>query len=121
MDQGIIQNLKVLYRKEVVERILQSVDAGNPADDKSITVLDGIRMLHNAWHQVTAETIANCFRHAGFTPLAATVGDSEVPAGADAAGGITSSDPGNIWDRLEEAFHPEGLQSTPITTKASTS
>lgn len=123
MDQGIIQNLKVLYRRQVVERILQSIDTGKPADS-SITVLDAIRMLHNAWHQVTAETIENCFRHAGFMPLTdrPTDGDSEVQADAATAG--TSSDPGNIWDRLETAFHLEGgLQPTPIATglKASTS
>lgn len=42
---------------------------------------------HNDWHQVTAETIANCFMHAEFTPLAAAVGDSKVQADEAAAAG----------------------------------
>ena len=113
MDQGIIQNLKVFYRRQVVERILQSIDDGKPADSKVINVLDAIRMLHNAWHQVTAETIANCFKHAGFVPYTASHDESEVPA-VEAAG-TTSSDPDNIWDRLQVAtFHQ--AEPTPMAT-----
>ena len=66
MDQGIIKNLKVSYRRLVVERVLAAIDSGQQVDNSTVTLLDAIRMLHNAFLTVTAETISNCFRHAGF-------------------------------------------------------
>lgn len=66
MDQGIIQNLKIFYRRIVIERVLNLIENDRIIDNKKISVLDAIHMLHSAWHQVRPETIANCFRHAGF-------------------------------------------------------
>ena len=45
----------------------------------TITVLDAIRMLHQAWGNVTQRTVANCFLHAGFVdgPPADTDIDSD--------------------------------------------
>ncbi|KAK3085826.1 hypothetical protein FSP39_009246 [Pinctada imbricata] len=63
MDQGIIRNLKVFYRKFVVQRKLRAIDTNS---DFTLTVLDALRMLHQAWRSVTMKTIANCYRHAGF-------------------------------------------------------
>ena len=58
MDQGIIQNLKVLYRGLVVECVLCCIENGDTVDTKTITVLDAVRMLHSAWFRVKPETIA---------------------------------------------------------------
>ena len=63
MDQGIIRNLKVHYRKFVVQRKLLTI---NTKTDFTLTVLDALRILHQAWRSATAKTIANCYRHAGF-------------------------------------------------------
>ena len=63
MDQGIIQNLKVYYRKQDILRQLKAI---KKKTDLQITVLDALRMLHNAWHKGTETTIQNCFRHSKF-------------------------------------------------------
>ena len=71
MDQGINQNLKFYYRKQV---ILRQVKAIEKKTDLQITVLDALRMLHNAWDKFTETTIQNCFKHAKFaTTLTNTV------------------------------------------------
>ena len=65
MDQGVIQNLKVHYRKLVILQQLKAYeDTTEPA---VISVLDALRLLSKAWANVTAKTITNCFRHANFT------------------------------------------------------
>jgi len=63
MDQGVIQNLKVHYRRRMIMKHIQAVDFNT---QPQITVLDGIRLLAAAWRCVSAKTIANCFSHAGF-------------------------------------------------------
>jgi len=75
-------------------------------DTKTITVLDAVRMLHSAWFRVKPETIANCFRHAGFVmpddvnesaaAASTVVVDSESePAREEPAAPVR-----NIWDTL---------------------
>ena len=107
MDQGIIQNMKIFYRKLVVERVMRDIEAGREVDYKAITVLDAIRMLHSAWHQVKPETIANCFQHAGFTSLmkpAMCQQPPEPPNVSEAAAvAAPPRDHGNIWERLRVA------------------
>ena len=63
MDQGIIQNLKLYYRKQVILRQLTAIEKKT---NLQITVLDALRMLHNALDKVTEMTIQNCFKHAKF-------------------------------------------------------
>jgi len=119
MDQGIIQNLKVLYRRLVVERVLRSVENGETVDNSTVTLLDAVRMLHSAWYQLKPETIANCFRHAGFV-VSAQINDDDNDDVNDlsaAAASIVASQPvterpkpvvslsdaRNIWDNLRSA------------------
>ena len=66
MEQGIIQNLKVKYRKFLLESRLHSIDFQTTFN---ISVLDSIFMINRAWSSVTSETISNCFRKAGFVPV----------------------------------------------------
>jgi hypothetical protein len=62
MVQGIIQNLKMIYRRLVVERVLRAVENGQAIDNGiTVTLLDAVRVLQSAWLQVKPETIANCF------------------------------------------------------------
>ena len=72
MDQGIIQNLKVHYRKRVLLRYIADIDQSKAPH---ISVLDAI----HAWNCVTPQTITNCFRHAGFSTdnVEATSNDDE--------------------------------------------
>ncbi|XP_053391040.1 tigger transposable element-derived protein 4-like [Mercenaria mercenaria] len=64
MDQGMIQKLKVHYRKRVVLRQLSAIDNGH---DFTLSVLYALRLLQQSWEFVTPTTITNCYRHAGFT------------------------------------------------------
>lgn len=78
LDQGIIKNLKVLYRARVLSRMLVCME-----NEKSyaVDVLCAVHMLAAAWSDVKATTIANCFAHAGFLKeqcLGESSDDSEV-------------------------------------------
>jgi len=64
--------------------VLDTVDV---ADSNKITMLDAIRMLHSAWHQVKAEMIAICLQRAGFVVTADQMGDSQA-GGATAERGL---------------------------------
>lgn len=69
LDQGIIKTLKALYRRDVQRKIVASIDEGEGSASelvKKISLLDAIHMLAHAWNSVTATTIVNCFRKAGF-------------------------------------------------------
>lgn len=68
LDQGIIKNFKVHYRREVVQR-------------SSINVLDAMTMASKAWNNVTTTTIKNCFQKCGFK--VANVDSTDVEHGED--------------------------------------
>ncbi|XP_015511187.2 tigger transposable element-derived protein 6-like [Neodiprion lecontei] len=63
MDQGIINNFKVYYRKEVVQYVLKSIE-----DDKSpeINILQAMRFARKAWFSVSKTKISNGYKKAGF-------------------------------------------------------
>jgi hypothetical protein len=63
MDQGIIQACKVKYRHRLLQRMVADIEAGIVT---KIDLKEAIRMLSNARNSVSEETIANCFRKAGF-------------------------------------------------------
>ncbi|XP_072155736.1 tigger transposable element-derived protein 6-like [Bemisia tabaci] len=77
LDRGIIKNLKTLYRKEVVRRILSDIESGVTTN---ITVLDAMRMIDKSWRNVKQSTIRNCFKSCGF--ISDDSSDSE-PTGED--------------------------------------
>lgn len=64
MDQGIIQNLKVHYRKRLLRRRIAAIDSKT---DFKFNLLDAVFILNKAWQDVTSTTIGNCFHKAGFT------------------------------------------------------
>ncbi|XP_069131722.1 tigger transposable element-derived protein 4-like [Argopecten irradians] len=82
MDQGVIQNLKVHYRKRLLLRHIKAIDRQQTAE---ITVLDAMKLLAVSWRCVTATTIRNCFHHAGFktdsspTPSSDSEDDDDIP------------------------------------------
>ncbi|XP_050528133.1 tigger transposable element-derived protein 6-like [Daktulosphaira vitifoliae] len=63
MDQGIIQNFKTLYRKEIIRKIVYDIDEGKPC---SINLLQSMRMCEKVWRNVQPSTIVNCFKKVGF-------------------------------------------------------
>uniref|UniRef100_A0A1E1XRR1 Putative tigger transposable element n=1 Tax=Amblyomma sculptum TaxID=1581419 RepID=A0A1E1XRR1_AMBSC len=63
MDLGVIQNLKTLYRRHLLERLLLCLDSGKSYD---IDLLGAVHMLASSWNTVKPETIKNCFRKCGF-------------------------------------------------------
>lgn len=69
LDQGVIKNFKHNYRTLILKHLLANIEISNTAHDlvKRINVLDAVYFAKSAWDQVTAETVQNCFRKAGFT------------------------------------------------------
>ena len=67
LDLGIIKNFKVHYRKLLLCHILTKIEECNTASEvvKSVTILNAIRWVAQAWEKVTPETIKKCFRKAG--------------------------------------------------------
>ena len=59
MDQGVIRSLKAKYRKNVVRKIIQSVD--KKKIPPKISFLQGMQMLVSAWDPLSTQTIMNCF------------------------------------------------------------
>ncbi|XP_048878070.1 tigger transposable element-derived protein 6 [Brienomyrus brachyistius] len=68
-DQGIIRTAKAYFRKEMARTVLQKVDEGSPATAvdivKKISLLDAVLMLRDAWADVGASTIRDCWRKVG--------------------------------------------------------
>ena len=82
MDQGIIKNLKTLYRKELVHMTLAHLEEtilnlSSTAIDVSskISILQAVSFVAKSWRAVKEATIINCFRKAGFFTLSPCVID----------------------------------------------
>ncbi|GBN62582.1 Tigger transposable element-derived protein 6 [Araneus ventricosus] len=67
LDQGIIRSFKVFYRKELVKKVVDSIDKNQKM--KPFNMLDCMRMADRAWMNVTQKTIKNCFEKAGFSSV----------------------------------------------------
>lgn len=77
LDAGIIKNIKHYYRKATLRDHIRSMRENNEL--KKINVLDAIYTLANVWHNdVKPETIANCFRHAGFGKYQLNSGNTDA-------------------------------------------
>lgn len=74
MDQGIIKNVNVLYRKHLIERMILCMDKSSQYE---ASLISAIHMLARAWGCVKNETIANCFRACGF--VANSSGEASCP------------------------------------------
>ena len=67
LDLGIIQNFKVHYRKLFLCFVISKIDECNTASEiiKSVSILQAVRWVAQAWEEVKKETISKCFRKAG--------------------------------------------------------
>ena len=69
LDQGIIQNLKLHYRKLLFRRVLSHINDNNSAESiaRSINVLDACRWIATALKEVSPITVQKCFSRCGIS------------------------------------------------------
>ena len=95
LDQGIIRTFKTYYRKHVVKYLISRCATAQSLDDIKITPLDAIHWIDSAWQSISAATICNTFRSAGFghetlNSIGSTTLDS--PAASPSANPTTNND-----------------------------
>jgi hypothetical protein len=62
MDAGVIKNLKLHYRSQLV---CQRLAAHEERVSFQFNILDSMRLLCRAWYMVEPETIINCYKSVG--------------------------------------------------------
>ena len=68
-DQGIIHCFKAHYCAIFVQHTINCYDAGiTPAEIYDINQLNAMRLANQAWNEVDATTIQNCWQKAGILP-----------------------------------------------------
>ena len=108
MDSGIIKNLKYHYRHILALRRLQSTEEG--AAPFSWNLLDSLVALKSAWRRVKVQTVANCFKKAGFIiPEAVSRQSSSSTEPEEVSVSVDPVPPEevefqNIWDRLRQVY-----------------
>ncbi|KAF9140142.1 hypothetical protein BGX20_007573, partial [Mortierella sp. AD010] len=95
MDAGVIAAFKRRYRRLHWEHaLLEDIDneatglaEGQAADPKAcydnifrISQLEAMAFVKEAWHQITATTISNCFQHTGILRTPSALETSDVAA-----------------------------------------
>lgn len=117
LDQGVIQCFKSNYRKMLVRRMIAAMENENLYE---IDVLGAMHLAKSAWNDVSKETIANCFRHAGFKTKEefqkeSKVTSAEVPEVRPPSASLSSNAPPpqtndneEMTSLLNEKF-PDGL------------
>jgi hypothetical protein len=75
MDMGIIKRFKGYFRRFVV---LQLIDRRERGLHNSVSLLDSIRLMKDAWDTITPATVINCFRESGLSSEEFSVGDQNI-------------------------------------------
>uniref|UniRef100_A0A3B3SSQ9 HTH CENPB-type domain-containing protein n=1 Tax=Paramormyrops kingsleyae TaxID=1676925 RepID=A0A3B3SSQ9_9TELE len=104
MDQGVIKTCKVHYRRRFLKRLIAEIKSGEFC---KMTLKDGVDLLSQAWDDVKPETIANCFRKAGFQ-----LGDDDQLQGETQdleTVETVSAETRNIWDFVAGEFNLQDL------------
>jgi hypothetical protein len=96
MDAGIIQNMKVHYRRLQIQYLVDNIDAGKPPH---LLLSDAIKFAKAAWDAVTPATIQKCFRHTKILPP-----DWELTETAAENSDVRVNDQG-LFERLAEAYN----------------
>ena len=98
MDSGIIRNLKLYYRHSLALRRLEAAEEDTPSFTWNL--LDAVVALKSAWKRVKVQTVANCFKKAGFivnqVEEATTSAENSEPTEEVALC--------NIWDGLRQIY-----------------
>jgi hypothetical protein len=97
-DAGIIQNVKLQYRKALMRNVIFMIDSVTTASEvsSSVTMLNAIRWLDQAWSLVHPTTIQKCFIRCGFRFTDADIPDEE-PFDDSAPTEVTSLLDGVSW------------------------
>ena len=68
MNQGIIRNVKVHYRKLLMQSLLANMDCTSSGSElaRTVSVLDPVIWLSQAVKKLLPETATRCFERAGF-------------------------------------------------------
>ncbi|XP_037523566.1 tigger transposable element-derived protein 4-like [Rhipicephalus sanguineus] len=113
MDQGVIANFKVHYRRRVIERRLTDIRTADNAIDLKVPLVKAVFFASGAWRDVKSETILHCFEKAGFS-RGSSAAEEITPeadidaAAADGAAAVTSL--GQLWEAAGIAsLVPSGL------------
>ena len=84
LDAGIIQAVKMVYRKKLLRHFVLLMDDANCASDlaKCVKVLDAIVWLRHAWDCLREKTIVKCFSKCGVTTSIETSDTTDFDADA---------------------------------------
>lgn len=81
LDQGIIQNFKACYRRQWLQFMLQSIEAGQDPQS-AIDIRIAIRWILRSWNNdVTKTTIYNCFRKSTLVSTPISLPTPIIPSG----------------------------------------
>lgn len=80
MDMGIIKCFKDYYKKRVMRLIINELECNRTflIKDVKVNLSHAISYIDLAWKEVTANTINNCFKKAGFDSVTDTIDEEEV-------------------------------------------
>lgn len=102
MDQGIIQTMKLKYRKyqlqHVNSELARNSSITGPQILRNIDVLHAIYWTHSAWDDTLPETINKCFKRCGFLRV-------ETDGVTTSNGASTSDDDDNEDDDVPLVMH----------------
>lgn len=77
LNQGVIQTMKCHYRRRILKKTLNCLTKNKKIN---ISLMDCVDEISNAWNMdVKSETIANCFRKAGFDQYSECLEEGEIP------------------------------------------
>ena len=68
MDAGIIQSVKINYRKRLLRHLISRMEVCNTASElvKLVNILDAILWIKDVWSSLPSSTIQKCFTKCGF-------------------------------------------------------
>ena len=80
LDSGIIANWKVKYKKRLLRFVCSKIDGSRNGSEivKSVNLLMNIEWGKQAWDEVSAETIAKCFKSTCLYPDKAVEGEDSL-------------------------------------------
>jgi len=78
LDQGILQNMDLLYMKRLLRLVLSSIDDVETVSaecvSKAVTVLDAVHFVNSAVKGITLMCVEKCFVKAGI-PITSAHGE----------------------------------------------
>ena len=99
-NQGIIQNLKLNYRRIVLQKYLDRIEQIGPFGKLPISVMDALLWLREAWRAITPVCITEGFKRAGLNLSDETKPDLCM---ASVQPGMLPDDFYNVFKKLSDA------------------